>query len=163
MLFGQVEVKAPQLLPCLVHTHNPRSLLQNWRTLLNSSLHCIKTRRGILYFVFFLLNFFFFLKKKYFKEIWNVTAVWAVNLSMKAHFFPHGQSKTYLKHSICFFKKSLLLLEFWEKGFVESCHSDQWQIFENQFSLDLKQHTRFTIKQYVLFILLYLEAKYRSM
>ena len=53
MLFSQVDVKAPQHLPGLVYTHNPRfhdnMFITELAHPLNSSLHCIKTRRGILY------------------------------------------------------------------------------------------------------------------
>ena len=53
MVFGQVEVKAPQLLPGLVHTNNPRFhenifIAELAHFFKDSSLYCIKTRRGNL-------------------------------------------------------------------------------------------------------------------
>ena len=53
MLFGQVEVRLLNFsVICVIPTTQDFmtiSSLQNWLTFLNSSLHCIKTRRGILY------------------------------------------------------------------------------------------------------------------
>ena len=74
------------------------------------------------------------------------TNIWAVNLFMKALIFSMGRVKIIKIPNLIREKKSILLLEFWEKGFEESCHKDEWQIFKNLFSLDLKQHTKITIK-----------------
>ena len=47
--------------------------------------------------------------------------VWAVNLSMKAQIFFHGQNKNYFKHQICVKKKINIVNSILRKEFVESC------------------------------------------
>ena len=72
-------------------------------------------------------------------------AVWAVNWSMKAHIFFHGQSKNDF-YFLLEDKKINIFNKILRKGFVDSSNSNEGQIFNNLFSLHLKQHTELTIK-----------------
>ena len=61
-----------------------------------------------------------------------------------------------------FLKKNFGLLEFGVKVFLDSGRWDEWQTFENLFSLDFEKVNWFynKKKEYASFILLYLWAKY---
>ena len=53
-------------------------------------------------------------------------------------------------YHLIFLKKSFWLLEVGVKVFLESCHWDEWQRFENKFSLDFEKENLFYTKKSML-------------